>query len=333
MRDSAIFHWDVIALAGNTTLFVQETAMWYWILAWLLTIVTTVGNGLVICLICSIRRLQTVANWSVLSLAMADLFVGLTFFPLLFALNIDRLNDPPESLPPFFLVSRTFLYLSATNLFVMILDRYVAIVHPLKYLSFVTSRVIKIAIALAWISPILLFTVPHSLEVESRFLLIFRVGVFQVVPVLVFIFVSARIFFIMRRISKRTSRIFAQLRFNHPTKSASSVTESTLESRAAARMTVAIVFFFIVCYVFENYKCFCYVFRMCRINETLREIVDILFVINSAANPIAYAFLKRDIKLVLQRLLGSRQVHAQSGTETSSASGQEMKRSVESLRV
>ena len=305
--------------------------MWYWILAWLLTIVTTVGNGFVIYLICRIRRLQTVANWSVLSLAVADLFVGLTFFPLLFALNIDQLTDPPESLPPFFLVSRTFLYFSATNLFVMILDRYVAIVHPLKYLSFVTSRVIQIAIALAWFSPILLFTVPYFLEVESRFLLIFRVSVFQVVPVLVFIFVAARIFFIMRRISKRSSRIFAQLRFNHPAKTASSVTESTLESRAAAKMTVAIVFFFIVCYVFENYKCFCYVFRMCRTTPTLEEVVDILFVINSAANPIAYAFLKRDIKLVLQRMLGSRKTHAQSGTETSSASGQEMKRSVESL--
>lgn len=306
--------------------------MWYWILAWFLTIVTTVGNGLVIYLIFTIRRLQTVANWSVLSLAVADLFVGLTFFPLQFALNIDQLNDPPKSLRPFFLVSRTFLYFSAANLFVMILDRYVAIVHPLRYLSFMTSRVIKIAIALAWISPILLFTVPYFLENKNELLLIFRVGIFQVVPILVFIFVAARIFFIMRRISKRTSRIFAQLRFNHDApKTSSSVTESTLDSRAAAKMTVAIVFFFIVCYVFENYKCFCYVFDMCRPTATLVEAVDILFVINSAANPIAYAFLKRDVKLVLQRMLVSRKIHVQSGAEMSSASGQETKRSVESL--
>lgn len=305
--------------------------MWYWILAWFLTIVTAVGNGLVIYLIFTIRRLQTVANWSVLSLAMADLFVGLTFFPLQFALNIDQLNDPPRNVPPFFLVSRTFLYFSAANLFVMILDRYVAIVHPLKYLSFMTSRVIKIAIAVAWISPILLFTVPHCLEVESRVLLIFRVAIFQVVPVLVFIFVAVRIFFIMRRISKRTSRIFAQLRFNHAPKTTSSVTESTLDSKAAAKMTVAIVFFFIVCYVFENYKCVCYVFGMCRPTATLVQVVDILFVINSAANPIAYAFLKRDVKLVLQSMLQSPKIQVQSGTEMSSASGQETKRSVESL--
>lgn len=305
--------------------------MWYWILAWFLTIITIVGNGLVICLIFTIRRLQTVANWSVLSLAVADLFVGLTFFPLLFALNIDQLKDPPESLPPFFLVSRTFLYFSATNLFVMILDRYVAIVHPLKYLSFMTARVIKVAVAVAWISPILLFSVPYYLKVQSQFLLVFRVCIFQVLPVLVFIFVAVQIFCIMRRISKRTSKIFAQLRFNHAPKTSSSVTDSSLESRAAAKMTVAIVFFFIVCYAFENYKCFCNVFGMCRSIAALEEVIDILFVINSAANPIAYAFLKRDVKTVLQRMLARRKIHVQSGTETSSASGQEMKSSTGSL--
>lgn len=293
--------------------------MWYWILAWILTIITIIGNGLVIYLIITIRRLHTVANWSVLSLAVADLFVGLTFFPLLFALNIDNLNDPPESVPPFFLVSRTLLYFSATNLFVMIVDRYVAVVHPLRYLSFMTTRVIQIAVAVAWISPILLFSVPYYLKVKSRHLLVFRVCVFQLLPVLVFLFVTGQIFCIMRRISKRTSKIFAQLRFNHaPMATSSTVNDSSLESRAAAKMTVAIVFFFIVCYVFENYKCFCTVFGMCTTTAPLGQAIDLLFVINSAANPVAYAFLKRDVKTALRRVLLRRKIHVQSGTDTSS---------------
>lgn len=292
--------------------------MWYWILAWFLTVVTIVGNGLVIYLIITIRRLHTIANWSVLSLAVADLFVGLTFFPLLFALNIDNLYDPPASKPPFFLISRTFLYFSATNLFVMIVDRYVAIVHPLRYLSFMTTRVIKFAVALAWISPILLFSIPYSLKVKSRHLLVFRVCVFQVLPVLVFLFVAGQIFSIMRRISKRTSKIFAQLRFNHAPKTSSTDNGSSLESRAAAKMTVAIVFFFIVCYIFENYKCFCTVFGMCRPTAALEQVTDLLFVINSAANPVAYAFLKRDVKTVLRSMLARRKINVQSGTETSS---------------
>ena len=271
-------------------------------------------------LIIAIRRLHTTANWSVLFLAFADLFVGLTFFPLLFALNIDNLDEPSSNVWPFFLVSRTFLYFSATNLFVMIVDRYVAIVLPLRYLSIMTTRVINIAVTVAWILPILLFSVPYAIRVRSKHLLVFRVCVFQLIPVLVFIFVAGRIFCIMRRISKRRSKIFAQLRFNHSPKCSSTVLKSSPESKAAAKMTVAIVFFFIICYIFENYKCFCIVFGMCRSTATLEQVVDLLFVINSAANPVAYAFLKRDVRTALQSILiRPRKVHIQTATETTSS--------------
>lgn len=284
--------------------------MWYWILAWSLTILTVVGNGLVIYLIISLPRLHTTPNWSVLSLAVADLFVGMTYFPLLFALNIDNLEGPPVSVEPFFLVSRTFLYFSATNLFVMILDRYLAIVQPLKYLRFVTTKVVVIAVTIAWISPVLLYSVPYAMKVESRFLLVFRVSLFQFLPVVVFVFVTGQIFLIMRRISKRTSRIFAQLAFNHAPKSSgnAAIIYSGRESRAASKMTVAIIFFFVICYVVENYKCFCIVFGMCKTTAALEQVIDLLFVINSAVNPVAYAFLKRDIKTVLQRMLTRREI-------------------------
>lgn len=297
--------------------------MWYWILAWLLTIVTVFGNGFVICLIMRIQRLRTTANWSVLSLAVADLLVGLTFYPLLFALNIDSLNEPPEQAKTFFLVSRTFLYLSATNLFVMIMDRYIAIVHPLKYLSFVTTKLLVAALATAWILPVLLFTLPYRLVWGGKFLLLLRVSILQVLPVVFFIYVTVHIFFIMRRISKRQSRIFAQLAFNHAPKSDDQTMNycSHTESRAASKMTVAIMFFFIICYVLENCKCFCTVFTMCHISTAFEQTIDFLFVINSAVNPVAYAFLKRDVKSVLRGMLVplKQEVHSIEGTQTSSS--------------
>ena len=298
--------------------------MWYWIVAWLLTIVTVVGNGFVIYLILSTRSLHTMPNWSVLSLAVADLSVGVTVFPLLFALNINNLEDPPMHERVFFLVSRTFAYFSATNLFVMILDRYVAIVHPLKYLTVVRTKKTIIALALAWIAPIFVFSLPFALEVEveGQFLLLFRVVLFQLLPIIIFIFVTCRIFLIMRRISKRRSQIFAQLAFNHAPKSPTAELCSGRESKAAAKMTVAIIFFFVVCYVVENYKCFCIVFGMCVTSPALDQVCNLLFVINSAANPIAYAFLKRDIKMTLLKMLTrrKRQVsNAQAGTDASSS--------------
>ena len=230
--------------------------MWYWILAWLLTIVTVVGNGFVIYLIVSTRSLHTMPNWSVLSLAVADLSVGATVFPLLFALNINNLDGPPIHERVFFLVSRTFAYFSVTNLFVMILDRYVAIVHPLKYLSVIRTRRTIVALAIAWIAPIFVFSLPFAIEIEvqGQLLLLFRVLLFQILPIIIFIFVTVRIFLIMRRISKRRSQIFAQLAFNHAPKHPTAELRSGRENKAAAKMTVAIIFFFVVCYVVENYK-------------------------------------------------------------------------------
>lgn len=298
--------------------------MWYWILAWLLTIVTVVGNGFVIYLIVSTRSLHTMPNWSVLSLAVADLSVGATIFPLLFALNINNLEGPPIHERVFFLVSRTFAYFSVTNLFVMILDRYVAIVHPLKYLSVIRTRRTIVALAIAWIAPIFVFSLPFAIEIEvqGQFLLLFRVLLFQILPIIIFIFVTVRIFLIMRRISKRRSQIFAQLAFNHAPKHPTAELRSGRENKAAAKMTVAIIFFFVVCYVVENYKCFCIVFKMIETDPALDQLCNLLFVINSAANPIAYAFLKRDIKMTLLKMLTRRKRQtssAQVGREVSSS--------------
>ena len=263
-------------------------------------------------------------NWSVLSLAVADLSVGATVFPLLFALNINNLDGPPIHERVFFLVSRTFAFFSVTNLFVMILDRYVAIVHPLKYLSVIRTRRTIVALAIAWISPIFVFSLPFAIEIEvqGQFLLLFRVLLFQILPIIIFIFVTVRIFLIMRRISKRRSQIFAQLAFNHAPKHPTAELRSGRENKAAAKMTVAIIFFFVVCYVVENYKCFCIVFKMIKIDPALDQLCNLLFVINSAANPIAYAFLKRDIKMTLLKMLTRRKRQtssAQVGTEVSSS--------------
>lgn len=263
-------------------------------------------------------------NWSVLSLAVADLSVGATVFPLLFALNINNLDGPPIHERVFFLVSRTFAFFSVTNLFVMILDRYVAIVHPLKYLSVIRTRRTIVALAIAWIAPIFVFSLPFAIEIEvqGQFLLLFRVLLFQILPIIIFIFVTVRIFLIMRRISKRRSQIFAQLAFNHAPKHPTAELRSGRENKAAAKMTVAIIFFFIVCYVVENYKCFCIVFKMIETDPALDQLCNLLFVINSAANPIAYAFLKRDIKMTLLKMLTRRKRQtssAQVGTEVSSS--------------
>ena len=62
--------------------------VWFWVLGWFLTTVAVVGNGFVIYLITTKRRLHTTTNWFILSLSVADFCFGSSYLPSLFACEI-----------------------------------------------------------------------------------------------------------------------------------------------------------------------------------------------------------------------------------------------------
>ena len=53
---------------------------WFTILGWTLSVVAAAGNGSIIFLVCSKRRLLTKTNAFIISLAVADLGVGVSVF-------------------------------------------------------------------------------------------------------------------------------------------------------------------------------------------------------------------------------------------------------------
>ena len=63
---------------------------WFWVLSWFLSILTIIGNGIIIFLVCRKRKLHTKTNMFVVSLAVADLCVGISVVPLLFSYEITR---------------------------------------------------------------------------------------------------------------------------------------------------------------------------------------------------------------------------------------------------
>lgn len=58
--------------------------LWFYIIGWLPSTLAVFGNALVIFLIAAKRRLHSLPNMFVLSLAVSDFSVGLLFFPTLF---------------------------------------------------------------------------------------------------------------------------------------------------------------------------------------------------------------------------------------------------------
>lgn len=125
-----------------------EVAVWYWVLRGLIGLIILVGNGPVIYLIVTCHRLHTISNWFVLSLSLADLFVGVFLIPvstscalwtncniLVMRLNFDLL-----------------LFVSIANMCAITADRYLSVVRPLTYLQNMTNSRVRLWIIAAWSS-------------------------------------------------------------------------------------------------------------------------------------------------------------------------------------
>lgn len=109
--------------------------------AWLPSLLAAVGNGFVIYLVLSRPRLRTMQNRFVFSLAIADFCVGICYYPghvicqfLCNSCNKVIRDD----------IAVLMIYSSVLNLCAMALDRYIAIVRPLHYMSLMTTKRAKL---------------------------------------------------------------------------------------------------------------------------------------------------------------------------------------------
>ena len=114
---------------------------WFQVLGWFLCTLKMAENGFVIFLACSKRQLRTKTNTFIVSLTVADFCVGMIAVasPFLCKMENKRISDEKAILLTISLWV-FFIYDSGTNLFILELERYVAVVKPLKYLTFMKRR-------------------------------------------------------------------------------------------------------------------------------------------------------------------------------------------------
>ena len=283
----------------------QKEETFYVVLHWILTASTIVGNSLVIYLVTFRSRLHSTANWFVLSLAVADFFVGATFFPYYRACK----DEVCYQRHIHWLCVDLFLCASVTNLCLMTVDRYIAIVKPLKYLIVITTRRAVFAIFTAWCIPIVTALLPLSWSYSPMSLTsittawkVFTIATFIVYGIMPCVFLPLaiiRILLIVRRCRLERSAVMAQLDFNYSRSKRQFYPEKEISS---TRLIVSLVVLFLVCYVFGVCVRIASVFEH-QPPESVLEISSILILTNSVANPLAYGLLKRDFKRELLKTL------------------------------
>ena len=263
---------------------------------------SSVGNSWVIFIIARRRRLQTTANWFILSLAAADLGVTCVLAPYTICdVILDTCKEEVVEIFAFF-----FVNVSAIGLIATVAERYVAIVHSLKYVRiFTTTRRTFIIIGTCWGFPFL-FTVlrqamylaggRHSV-VKTSIVEVIYIFLFLVVPTVLLLTAHFHILLIARKLSLQMRTLMKQVRFNMTANSLKTKEIRNVGLKASTvRLVSVLVAIFTTCYGIGFYILLCYTFNICSVSEPIQVINRLLLLANSTLNPLVYAFLKEDIK-------------------------------------
>ncbi|CAF4778223.1 unnamed protein product [Rotaria sp. Silwood1] len=143
----------------NTTTAITTSTMPVWIRIVTLTCMILIdisaflGNLLVICAFCRTRRLQTVTNYFIASLAFADALVAIFVLPLsIYCYQRDRSWKLGLILCDLWVSSDVLLCTSSIlNLTCISVDRYMAITKPLTYTAYRSKFLARVMILSVWI--------------------------------------------------------------------------------------------------------------------------------------------------------------------------------------
>ena len=278
---------------------------WFNLLGWFLSIIAATGNGFVVYLVAKNRRLHSPANWFVVSLAVADFGVGAAVFPSSYLCSKITCNMRVYVAFYWF-----FIHSSVTNLCALTWDRYTAITHPFRYMTYMTARQPRLIIALVWFIPLVIslslvlgMYATNSLT-AWKILRLTGVSVFDILACLLLFYGFIRILFVARGKAKDDSSIQRSVRSVEQQNQSSSQSKSANRRKRpnTALFLTAIVTFFLGCHTVINYLVL-YITFCSDVPDIVPGILTLLLVINSSVNPLVYAVLKQDIKRELNQLI------------------------------
>ncbi|KAM9841685.1 adenosine A2a receptor b [Aulostomus maculatus] len=290
------------------------------------------GNILVCWAVCLNSNLQSITNFFVVSLAAADIAVGLLAIPFAITISIGFCANFYGCL----FIACFVLVLTQSSIFSLLaiaLDRYIAIKNPLRYNSLVTGQRAKGIIALCWVlsvgiglTPMLGWNrgwntttsttprrCPEGLTqclfegvVTLDYMVYFNFFGCVLLPLVVMLVIYAHIFMAARRqlrlIGFKAAQTSAPSQKNVPSGSS----RSTLQKEVHAAKSLAIIVgLFAICWLpLHIINCFNHLCPNCgRPHIWVMNIAIILSHANSVVNPFIYAYRLREFRQTFRRIL------------------------------
>ncbi|XP_068574486.1 somatostatin receptor type 5-like isoform X2 [Cebidichthys violaceus] len=278
-------------------------------------IVGLLGNTLVIYVVIRYTKMKTVTNLYILNLALADelYILGIPFLGTNSVLSYWPYGDFFCKLS--MTVDAMSQFASTFCLTVMSIDRYLAVVHPIRSAKWRKPQVAKIFNAMVWVVSFLIvlpvtiysnvqeefnacnITWPEPHELRSIVFILYTsiLGFFGPVVVI-------SLCYLLIVIKVRSAGVRAGL------------TKRRKSERKVTRMVVIIVLVFVLCWLpFFTSNLVNLVYIIPENNAAVYFFLVILTYVNSCANPILYGFLSDNFKQSFQKVLC---VHKPNGVGT-----------------
>lgn len=288
---------------GNKSYFEHE----YDVALIFLSLAIIAANSLVIVLFVGKYQLRTKANTLLLSLAVSDLLMGSFGIPFYIACNVLYTKPICASATVIyrFIANSTILHILSITV-----ERYISVIHPLKYFSIVTrSRVMKVIFSI-WAGSLFAASVQlswinfqrhgyDSFEIKCN--LIYNAVstlVCFALPVISMSFIYCRVYFAVRHqiLEAKKHRVFDQKRIRGPLL-------VTAELRAIvifALMLGIFISFWVSWYIIAlRLYISSYFHENFAVDIVTLDVLTFLRLSTSLVNPVLYTFLKQDFRKAL----------------------------------
>uniref|UniRef100_UPI0037E8639C adenosine A2c receptor n=1 Tax=Semicossyphus pulcher TaxID=241346 RepID=UPI0037E8639C len=258
---------------------------------------STIGNLLVCAAVGLNRKLRTVTNYFLVSLAVADICVGAIAIPCAILTDVGL---PRHNLYLCLLMLSVLIMFTQSSIFSLLavaVERYIAIFMPFRYRVLMTPRNAVLVILAMWLLAVLIGLVPlmgwHKtppdtgycffvLVVDMTYMVYFNFFACVLTPLVIMFLIYAQIFITVkqqvRRIaSEQSGRAEGQTRMRREMKTATTL--------------FLVLFLFTVCWIpLHVINCFLLLCPHCPVPFELLLTAIILSHANSAVNPFLYAY-------------------------------------------